>query len=133
MTRSDPDPAPPARLRADKWLWHARFFKTRGLASELVTSGRLRVNGERVSKPAHGLQPGDTLTFPQGRELRVVRVVALSKRRGPAVEAQTLYLDLEPPNRAEPGSRQAVEPRVGARPTKKDRRRLDQTRPSLLE
>lgn len=82
--------------RIDKWLWHARFFKTRSLATEVVAGGHVRVDGDRISKPAHAVRPGVTLTFPQVRRIRVIRVEALSSRRGPATEAQTLYTDLTP-------------------------------------
>jgi len=88
--------APPDKLRLDKWLWQARFFKTRSLAAKTVAAGQVRVNAERVSKPAAGVGPGDVLTFPQGRRIRVVRIVALAARRGPAPEAQALYDDLTP-------------------------------------
>lgn len=80
--------------------------------------GGVRVNGEKALKRATSVSPGDVLTFAQGRQIRVIRVEALGKRRGPASEAQALYTDLTP--EAEP-----VAPRVGARPTKKDRRDLD--------
>jgi ribosome-associated heat shock protein Hsp15 len=86
---------PEARQRVDKWLWFARFFKTRGLASEMVTGGRLRLNAAKTRKPAHPVGPGDVLTFPQGDRIRVIRVLATAARRGPASEAQALYLDLE--------------------------------------
>ena len=81
-------------LRLDKWLWQARFFKTRPLAAELAEKGRIRINRVPVNKPHYRLRPGDVLTFPQGRTIRVVRVLALGTRRGPASEAQTLYEDL---------------------------------------
>jgi ribosome-associated heat shock protein Hsp15 len=90
---SAPDPAS-AGLRLDKWLWQARFFKTRALAAQLVGKGRLRINQAIVTKAHHRVRPGDVLTFPQGRLVRVVRVVELGARRGPAREAQTLYEDL---------------------------------------
>ena len=67
--------------RLDQWLWHARFFKTRGLATKLVAGGHVRVDGDRVSKPAHALRPGVTLTFPQARRIRVIRVS--KEREGP--------------------------------------------------
>lgn len=86
------DPAP---IRADKWLWHARFFRTRALAAQAVQSG-IRVNGLRVTKPAQMLRPGDVLTFAQGAQIRVVRVLAPGVRRGPAPEAQRLYADIPP-------------------------------------
>ncbi|SDD96471.1 heat shock protein Hsp15 [Ruegeria marina] len=87
--------APPPRLRIDKWLWHARFFKTRVLAAEVAGAGRVRVNGNRVTKPAYAVGPGDVLTFAQGDQVRVVRVEAIGLRRGPASEARTLYTDLD--------------------------------------
>ena len=77
-------------VRLDKWLWAARFFKTRGKASELVSGGHVRVNGQKVSKPATQVGAGDVLTFPQGHQVRVVRINAPAARRGPAPEAQTL-------------------------------------------
>ena len=108
----------PARLRLDKWLWQARFFKTRSLAARVVGEGRVRLNGERVTKPAQPVMPGDALTFPQGDRVRVVEVVALGDRRGPAAEAQALYDDRTPP----------PQPRAGPRPTGRDRRRMDAAR-----
>ncbi|WP_404818320.1 RNA-binding S4 domain-containing protein [Ruegeria aquimaris] len=85
----------PSKMRIDKWLWHARFFKTRGLAAEAAGNGRTRVNGSRISKPAHAVAPGDVLTFVQAGNVRLIRVEALGTRRGPASEAQTLYRDLD--------------------------------------
>jgi ribosome-associated heat shock protein Hsp15 len=86
----------------DKWLWQARFCKSRGLAAELIEAGSVRVNGTRVSKPGRDISPGDVLTFPQGARIRVVRVLALGLRRGPAPEAQALYLDLDPRPETQP-------------------------------
>ncbi len=91
-----PDSAVQPRLRLDKWLWQARFFKGRDLAAEVITKGRLRVNGQHCRKPGHGVLPGDVLTFAQGSRIRVIRVQALGERRGPANEAQRLYQDLDP-------------------------------------
>ena len=65
-----------ATLRADKWLWYARFFKSRSLATQLCQAGRLRLSGLGVFKPHHKVKPGDVLTFPQARHIRVVKVVA---------------------------------------------------------
>jgi ribosome-associated heat shock protein Hsp15 len=92
-------PTPGARpgLRLDKWLWQARFFKSRTLAAELVQGGHLRVNGQCVAKPGAAIGPGDTLTFPQGDRIRLIRVLGVGVRRGPASEAQMLYLDLDAP------------------------------------
>ena len=91
-----PDPAAAQRLRLDKWLWQARFFKSRSLAAEMIAEGHVRVNGTRISRPARDIAQGDTLTFPQADRIRVVRILALGLRRGPATEAQALYLDLDP-------------------------------------
>ncbi len=87
-----------AGLRLDKWLWHARFFKSRALAAEVATKRRVRLNRAVVSKAHQLVRPGDILTFPQGDRIRVVRVLGLGLRRGPAVDARELYEDiLEPP------------------------------------
>ena len=83
-------------MRIDRWLWHARFFKSRSLATELVASGRLRLNRRRITKSHGTLHPGDILVFPQDRRVRIVRVIAISTRRGPAGEAAELYEDLVP-------------------------------------
>jgi ribosome-associated heat shock protein Hsp15 len=79
------------RIRIDKWLWHARFYKTRVLAAEAAAKGRIRRNGARVEKAGLEVKVGDVLTIPFGREVRVVRVLACGERRGPASEAQALY------------------------------------------
>ena len=89
-----PDPNAARKLRLDKWLWQARFFKSRGLAAEVIEAGSVRVNGTRITRPGRDVTEGDTLTFPQGDRIRVVRILALGQRRGPAPEAQALYLDL---------------------------------------
>jgi ribosome-associated heat shock protein Hsp15 len=79
------------RARIDKWLWHARFYRSRALAQEAANSGIVRLNGLRVEKAGHGIKLGDVLTLPQGRQIVAVRVLAIGARRGPAKEAQTLY------------------------------------------
>ena len=88
--------------RLDKWLWQARFFRTRTLAAQTVAEGRVRVNAQRVSKPATAVAAGDTLTFVQGGRVRLIRVRDLGTRRGPAVEAQALYVDLDAPSEGPP-------------------------------
>jgi ribosome-associated heat shock protein Hsp15 len=122
----------PAKLRLDKWLWQARFFKTRSLAAKVVGAGRCRVNGTPVAKPAFAVAPGDVLTFPQARAVRVIRVEALGDRRGPAPEAQALYTDMAPP---EPAAPAPAGPRFdkGGRPTKRDRRAIDRAFPDALD
>jgi ribosome-associated heat shock protein Hsp15 len=111
------------KIRLDKWLWHARFFKTRGLAAGQVTGGHVRVNGARAAKPAQQVGPGDVLTFAQGTQVRVVRVAEVGTRRGPAPEARTLYEDITPPaSRDENPPNPRYEGK--GRPTKRDRRKL---------
>jgi ribosome-associated heat shock protein Hsp15 len=79
------------RLRLDKWLWCARFYRTRELAAAVCESGRLRINGFRVEKAGREVRPGDVLTIPQRGEPAVVRVLSGAKRRGTATEARQLY------------------------------------------
>ncbi|MCB1364949.1 MAG: RNA-binding S4 domain-containing protein [Rhodobacteraceae bacterium] len=120
-----PDALP--KLRIDKWLWHARFFKTRSLAAKQVAAGHVRVNGTRALKPAQPVAAGDVLTFAQARRVRVVRILELGARRGPAPEAQALYADLTP--EPDPG-RAAPAPGLdgGGRPTGRDRRQMERFR-----
>lgn len=121
--------------RLDKWLWFARFFKTRTLATKVCSSGKVRINGQVVSKAHHGVRPGDVLTFPQGRDIRVIRIEALGARRGPAPEARTLYEDLEPPRRPDTDGDEdrtipapVLRERGAGRPTKAERRAIDRLR-----
>ncbi len=115
-----------ANLRIDKWLWYARFFKSRSGAARLCAGGRVRVNSQPIAKAHHPVRVGDVLTFPQARTIRVVEIADLGARRGPAAEAQSLYKDLDPPV-AEP--RREV-PQGGrapgaGRPTKAERRAIE--------
>lgn len=84
-----------ATLRLDKWLWQARFFRSRPQAIAEIQDGHFRINGQKTQKPGHVLRAGDVLTFPQGDHIRLIRVLALGLRRGPADEAQKLYLDMD--------------------------------------
>lgn len=92
-----PQPAVGPKLRLDKWLWQARFCKTRAAAAALIVDGHVRVNRIRVTRPGRDVGPGDVLTFPHGTQIRVIRILALGQRRGPATEAQALFADLQPP------------------------------------
>lgn len=116
---------PPTKQRLDQWLWRARFFKTRTLASSMCRKGKIRIDGAPQRKAAASVVPGQVLTFPQAGAIRVVRILSLGQRRGPATEAAALYEDLTPPQeRLKTGLGQRTAPRGGGRPTKKDRRAL---------
>lgn len=112
--------------RIDKWLWFARFYKSRTLAAEMIVEGRVRLNGERCTKTSQILRAGDVLTFAAGPHVRVVKVIAGGVRRGPATEARTLYEDLTPEKPAEPvvETTAAARDKGAGRPTKKDRRAI---------
>jgi len=117
-------------MRIDKWLWVARFFKTRGDATRFVASGRLRLDGEPMSKPHRQVNQGHVLTFPKGEDIRVIRVLAMSPRRGPATEARLLYDDLAPPEPRERRPKDTPLPfelrdKGAGRPTKRERRQID--------
>jgi len=116
-----------ASLRIDKWLWQARFFKTRSLAARVVTGQGVRINGQRVTKSSAAVKPSDVLTFAQGEHIKVVRVLALGTRRGPAPEARALYEDLSPPPlpKAERAMSAPSRPKGAGRPTKAERRAID--------
>ena len=113
-------------LRLDKWLWHARFCRTRVMAAELAAGGKVRIAGLAIFKAHYTVKPGDVLTFPLGAHIRTVKVLALGIRRGPPATARLLYEDLAPPP---PYTREMHEEvRGGPRPTKADRRALDRLR-----
>ncbi len=121
----------PETVRLDKWLWCARFFKTRTLAVEEIDRGRVVVN-ERAAKPGRDLKPGDRVTFRQGPVARTVQVVALSNLRGPASIAQGLYVEtsgsIATREQLAEHRRLAPEPADSlrhGRPTKRDRRDIE--------
>jgi ribosome-associated heat shock protein Hsp15 len=115
-----------ATLRLDKWLWHARIFRSRSLASKFCLEGRIRIGGRVVEKAHQMVNPGDVLTFALGRAVKVLKIVALGTRRGPAPEARTLYEDLStPPKPAAETPPGPLRDRGSGRPTKADRRALD--------
>ncbi len=116
-----------ARVRLDKWLWAARFYKTRALAAEAVQGGKVHVNGAR-SKPSRALRPGDELRIHKGSETFLVQVRGLSARRGPASEARLLYEEDPASITAREAAREqrrlerAAVPQPAGRPDKKARR-----------
>ena len=121
------------RVRIDKWLWAARFFKTRSLASDAVAGGHVHVDGERV-KPARDVKVGDRLEIRRGQTRFTVVVTALADRRGPASAAADLYEETPESIAAREQHREQrrLAKPIGAdlseRPTKRDRRRLDALR-----
>ena len=125
-----PESPPLDRMRLDKWLWAARFYKTRSLAADEIGKGRIGVN-DQVAKASRELRVGDLLTLRQGPVTRVVRVLGLSALRGPAPVAQALYEETPESIAAREAAaaqrRQGVEPadsQTQGRPTKRDRRQL---------
>ena len=121
-------------MRLDKWLWCARFYKTRSLATEEIAKGRVTVNGQ-AAKPARDLRCGDTVALRQGPVARTVLVRAMSGARGPAPVAQLLYEEtpesIAARERAAEQRRLAPEPAAAlqeGRPTKRDRRNIDRAR-----
>ena len=124
--------SPMEKMRVDKWLWAARFFKTRALAVEELGRGRVQVNGQSV-KPAHDVKVGDRVDLRQGRLPRTVAVRGLSMQRGPAPVAQQLYEETAESlaRREQLLEQMRLQPEPAAsltqgRPTKRDRRALDQ-------
>ena len=124
-------------LRLDKWLWYARFFKTRALASKAISNGRFRLNGDLMSKPHRQAKCGQVLTFSQGARVRVVRIKALGSRRGPAQEAALLFDDLVPIVPTTENKRSLLMPTFenrqagDGRPTKRHRRETDRLKAGL--
>jgi ribosome-associated heat shock protein Hsp15 len=122
------------KLRIDKWLWAARFYKTRSLATDEITKGRVQVNGQEA-KPSREVKPGDTVRLRSGPVVRTVEVLAISAMRGPAPVAQALYA--ETPDsvaaRAQAAEQRRLAPepthaQTDGRPTKRDRRQLQTLR-----
>jgi len=107
--------------RLDKWLWFARLVKSRTLAAALVSDGKIRVNKTRVEKPSHGIHKGDVITATVHQRVRVLKVLELGERRGPAAAARLLYEDLTEP---EPPSPLGSGPVTQGRPDKRARREI---------
>ena len=130
----------PGTQRLDKWLWFARFAKTRTLAAAIVAAGKVRLNRTRIDKPAQAVRAGDVLTLNLNRRITVIRVLGIAERRGPSAAALALYEELtadgdvikpQPSSSApiagwQPGEVRPVRRPVGSgRPTKKERRDID--------
>lgn len=117
------------KVRLDKWLWAARFFKTRSLAMTAIKGGKISVNGQHP-KPGRELAIDDTLTIRQGQDIKTVIVQALAAQRGPAIIAQQLYEETQESVRRREKERElrqfslAQRPRGEGRPTKRQRRQI---------
>ena len=139
MSVIKPDSTPSTGVRLDKWLWAARFFKTRSLAAEEIHKGRVSINGS-TAKAAREVRLGDTITLRQGNMPKTVVVRAISGTRGPAAVAQLLYaeteesqqqrLQLTVQRRLAPEPAAAISQQRQGRPTKRQRRDLDTARNS---
>lgn len=131
----DPQGLPPCEVRIDKWLWAARFYRTRSLAQQAIGGGRVLVGGARV-KLARAVRIGDEIRIRIGDSERTVHVLRLADRRGPAPVAEALYRETAESAARRAEGRQSrrflVEPAAaiaGGRPTKRDRRRLGRVGP----
>ena len=124
------------KIRLDTWLWYARFYKSRTLSSKAISSGQLRVNSTKVTKPAFKIQIDDVLTINYGNGVRLIQVKNLGSRRGPASEAQELYFDKSTKETTSFDLNSVSEKSnksANKRPTKKDRRILDKIVAKTLE
>ena len=127
LARSDADEG---RIRFDKWLWAARFYKTRSLCAQAIDAGQVRVNGERA-KPARNMRVGEAVTIRKSGIVCEVTVTALADRRGSATDAAKLYCETEASVLAREEAwlmrraTEAAEPRFPGRPTKRERRKLE--------
>ena len=124
------------KIRLDTWLWYARFYKSRSLSSKAILSGKLRVNSNKIIKPASKVKINDVLTINHINMVRIIQVQSLGSRRGPASEAQKLYNDLSG-DMIEASKIKSVSEKskkeTNKRPTKKDRRILDKIVTKTLE
>ena len=124
------------KIRLDTWLWYARFYKSRSLSSRAIFSGKLRVNANKIIKPASKVKINDVLTINHINMVRIIQVQSLGSRRGPASEAQQLYNDLSG-DMIDASKIKSVSEKskkeTNKRPTKKDRRILDKIVTKTLE
>ena len=124
------------KIRLDTWLWYARFYKSRSLSSKAILSGKLRINSNKITKPATKVKTNDVLTLNYVNEIRIIQIQSLGFRRGPASEAQSLYIDLTEDRTGSSNVKSKIEKSKkdsNKRPTKKDRRLLDKIVIKTLE
>jgi ribosome-associated heat shock protein Hsp15 len=124
------------KIRLDTWLWYARFYKSRSLSSKAISSGKIRINSNKITKPAAKVKTHDVLTLNYVNEIRLIQVQSLGSRRGPASEAQSLYIELTESRNETSNVKSTIEKLKkdsNKRPTKKDRRLLDKIVIKTLE
>ena len=124
------------KIRLDTWLWYARFYKSRNLSSKAISSGKIRINSNKITKPAAKVKTHDVLTLNYVNEIRLIQVKSLGSRRGPASEAQSLYIELTESRNETSNVKSTIEKLKkdsNKRPTKKDRRLLDKIVIKTLE
>ncbi|MDG2247525.1 MAG: RNA-binding S4 domain-containing protein [Paracoccaceae bacterium] len=124
------------KIRLDTWLWYARFYKSRSLSSKAILNGKLRINSNKITKPATKVKTNDVLTLNYVNEIRIIQIQSLGSRRGPASEAQSLYIDLTEDRIGSSNVKSKIEKSKkdsNKRPTKKDRRLLDKIVIKTLE
>lgn len=124
------------KIRLDTWLWYARFYKSRSLSSKAILSGKVRVNSNKIIKPASKVKINDVLTINHVTTVRIIQIQSLGARRGPASEAQKLYKDLLGDATGSANNKnlsQKSKKDTNKRPTKKDRRLLDKIVTKTLE
>ena len=124
------------KIRLDTWLWYARFYKSRSLSSKAILNGKLRINSNKITKPATKVKTNDVLTLNYINEIRIIQIQSLGSRRGPASEAQSLYIDLTEDRIGSSNVKSKIEKSKkdsNKRPTKKDRRLLDKIVIKTLE
>ena len=118
----------PETQRIDKWLWHARFFKTRSLSQKQITTGKIRVDREKISNPSRKITIGNVLTITREREIKIIEIIAIADKRGPYSEARLLYNDLSPPKPEKQKQEQTTEAlsriKSDGRPTKHQRKQI---------
>ena len=124
------------KIRLDTWLWYARFYKSRSLSSKAILNGKLRINSNKITKPATKVKTNDVLTLNYVNEIRIIQIQSLGSRRGPASEAQSLYIELTESRIETSHVKSTIEKLKkdsNKRPTKKDRRLLDKIVIKTLE
>tara|TARA_B100001250_G_C19227539_1_gene540732 strand:+ start:161 stop:544 length:384 start_codon:yes stop_codon:yes gene_type:complete len=124
------------KIRLDTWLWYARFYKSRSLSSKAILSGKLRVNSNKIIKPASKVKINDILTINHVNTVRIIQVQSLGARRGPASEAKKLYQDLSADETGASNMKHVTEKSkkyTNKRPTKKERRILNKIVTKILE